>query len=47
MESTYRFKICDNECKIRTVEIKAASYDAALKELYKKYSPMAVFGNHF
>lgn len=46
MEETYKFKICDSECKIRTVEVKAASYDAALKELVKKYAPLVVFGNH-
>lgn len=47
METTYKFKICDGECKIRTVEIKATSLDAAKTKLFKKYAPLVVFNNHF
>lgn len=47
MEATYKFKICDGEGKVRTVEIKATSLDKARIKLYKKYHPLVVYNNHF
>jgi hypothetical protein len=44
---TYKFLIRDVEGKVRTVKIEAEFPDLAKIELFKKYAPMVVYGNHF